>query len=67
MREEEYERLLKALDRINPRQREALMLQRYHGWKLDQIAEHMGCTAGAVAGLHARALRELRKLLPDLE
>ena len=67
IREEEQERVLEALARINPRQREALILQKYHGLKLDQIAEHMGCTAGAVAGLHARGLKELRKLLPDLE
>src|SRR5262249_44011889 len=61
VREEEQERVLEALARINPRQREALILQKYHGLKLDQIAEHMGCTAGAVAGLHARGLKELRR------
>ena len=60
-------RFLEALSKIDPRQREALILQKYHGWKLVQISEHMGCTTGAVAGLHARGLKELRKLLPDLE
>jgi RNA polymerase sigma factor (sigma-70 family) len=60
-------RVLEALSKIDPRQREALILQKYHGWKLIQIAEHMGCTTGAVAGLHSRGLKELRKLLPDLE
>lgn len=66
-RQEEALRLLEALSKLEPRQREALILQKYHGWKLAQIAEHLGCTTGAVAGLHARALKELRKLLPDME
>jgi RNA polymerase sigma-70 factor (ECF subfamily) len=65
--QEEALRLLEALSKLKPRQREALILQKYHGWKLSQIAEHLGCTPGAVAGLHARALKELRKHLPDME
>jgi RNA polymerase sigma-70 factor (ECF subfamily) len=67
VRQEEALRLLEALSQLEPRQREALILQKYHGWKLSQIAEHLGCTPGAVAGLHARALKELRKHLPDME
>jgi len=67
MRQEEGVRLLEALAQIDARQREALILQKYHGWTLAQIAEHMGCTTGAVAGLHARGLKALRKLLPDME
>jgi RNA polymerase sigma factor (sigma-70 family) len=63
---EEALRLLEALSRLEARQREALILQRYHGWTLAQIAAHLGCTTGAVAGLHARGLKELRKHLPDL-
>jgi RNA polymerase sigma-70 factor (subfamily 1) len=66
-RQEEGLRLLEALSKLDPRQREALILQKYHGWTLAQIAGHMGCTAGAVAGLHARGLERLRLLLPDLE
>ena len=64
---EEALRLLEALAKLDVRQREALILQQYHGWKLAQIAEHLGCTPGAVAGLHARGLKELRKHLPELE
>jgi RNA polymerase sigma-70 factor (subfamily 1) len=60
-------RLLEALSSLDVRQREALILQKYHGWKLEQIAEHLRCTTGVVAGLHARGLKELRKLLPDME
>jgi RNA polymerase sigma-70 factor, ECF subfamily len=65
--EDEGDRLLEALAQIDPRQREALILQKWQGWKLEEIAEHMGCTTGAVAGLHARGLKALRKLLPDME
>jgi RNA polymerase sigma-70 factor (ECF subfamily) len=66
-RQEERLRLLEALAKLDPRQREALILQQYHGWTLAQIAEHLGCTAGAVAGLHARGLKALSKHLPGLE
>jgi RNA polymerase sigma-70 factor (ECF subfamily) len=66
VREEEGLRLLEALSKLDPRQREALILQRYHGWPLAQIAEHLGCTISAVAGLHARGLQNLRKLLNEM-
>lgn len=59
--------LLEALSQLNTRQREALILQKYHGWTLAQIAEHLGCTTGVVAGLHARGLEKLRQLLPSME
>jgi RNA polymerase sigma-70 factor (ECF subfamily) len=64
---EEAQRLLEALSKLPPRQREALILQKYHGWKLAQIAERLGCTVGAVAGLHARGLKNLRELLTEME
>jgi RNA polymerase sigma-70 factor (subfamily 1) len=60
-------RLLEALSKLDARKREALILKQYHHWTLAQIAEHLGCTAGAVAGLQARGLKELRKHLPDME
>jgi RNA polymerase sigma-70 factor (subfamily 1) len=65
--QEEDLRLLEALAKLDARQREALILRQYHHWTLEQIAEHLGCTAGAVAGLQARGLKELRKHLPDGE
>jgi RNA polymerase sigma-70 factor, ECF subfamily len=65
--EEKSLRLLEALAQLDPRQREALILQKYHGYTLARIAEHLGCTTGAVAGLHARGLQNLRDLLPDME
>jgi RNA polymerase sigma-70 factor (ECF subfamily) len=64
---EREEQLEEALSQLDVRQREALILQRYHGWTLAQIAEHLDCTVGAVAGLHARALENLRHILPDPE
>lgn len=60
-------RLAEALARLPERQREAIILQKWHGWKLAQIAERLGCTTGVVAGLHARGLKALRHLLPDME
>jgi RNA polymerase sigma-70 factor (subfamily 1) len=62
---EEALRLLEALSKLDARQREALILQKYHGWTLAQIAEHLGCTLGAVAGLHAYGLKKLRKYLGE--
>ena len=59
--------LLEALSKLDARQREAIILQKYHGWTLAQIAKHLRCTAGAVAGLHARGLKELRKYMPNME
>jgi len=61
--QEEALRLLEALAQLDARQREALILQKYHGWTLAQVAGHLGCTVGVVAGLHARGLQNLRKHL----
>ena len=58
-------RLADALTRLPQREREALIMQKYHGFSLAQIAEHLDCTTGAVAGLHARGLKRLRELLTD--
>jgi RNA polymerase sigma factor (sigma-70 family) len=66
VREEERLRLLEALSKLDPRQREALILQKYHDWTLAQIAEHLGCTIGVVAGLHARGLKKLREHLTEM-
>ena len=59
--------LLEAMSKLMPRERGALVLQKYHGWTLAQIADHLGCTTGAVAGYHARGLDKLRQLLPNME
>jgi RNA polymerase sigma factor (sigma-70 family) len=64
--EETRQCLLEALSRLDPRQREALILQKYHGKTLAEIADHLGCTVGTVAGLHARGLKNLHKLLTEM-
>jgi RNA polymerase sigma-70 factor (ECF subfamily) len=65
-KQEEELLLAEALSKLDPRQRDALSLRR-HGWKLREIAEHLGCTTGAVAGLLARGLKEIPELLPRME
>jgi RNA polymerase sigma-70 factor (subfamily 1) len=64
---ERRERLLRALAGLEAQQSEAVILQRLHGWTLAEIAEHQGRTVGAVAGTIARAVKELRNRIPDLE
>jgi RNA polymerase sigma-70 factor (ECF subfamily) len=60
-REERMLRLAEALQRLPDAQREALILQHWHGWSLAEIAQHMGRTRDAVAGLLKRGLRQLRE------
>jgi hypothetical protein len=47
--------------------REAVVLRHWHGFSLVEISECLGCTTAAVTGLLHRGLRNLRKLLHDLE
>ena len=67
IKQEERLRVLEALARLPERQREAVILKEYHDWKLAEIAEYLGCTTNAAAGLHARGLANLGELLADLE
>jgi RNA polymerase sigma-70 factor (ECF subfamily) len=67
VQQEEALQLLEALSKLDPRQREALILQKYHGWKLAQIAEHLGRTVSAVELLLRRGLEKLRRLLSPKE
>src|SRR5262249_28846626 len=53
--------LAQALDRLPEAQRQALVLQHWQAWTLQQIAEHMGKTRVAVAGLLKRGLKQLRE------
>jgi RNA polymerase sigma-70 factor (ECF subfamily) len=66
-RHERAARVAEALAQLPERWREAVVLQYWHGWTLVQIAEHMQCTSGAVAGLLHRGLEELRSYLPDMD
>ncbi|MCF7962105.1 MAG: sigma-70 family RNA polymerase sigma factor [Pirellula sp.] len=60
MKQEQILNLTAALARLPEAQREALILQHWHNWPLAQIAEHMGRTRAAVAGLIKRAIQSLR-------
>jgi RNA polymerase sigma-70 factor (subfamily 1) len=67
IQQEQGLRLLDALAGVPPLQRQAIVLQRFHGWKLHEIADHLQCSLGAVAGHQARGLKKLREQLPELE
>jgi RNA polymerase sigma-70 factor (ECF subfamily) len=62
-RREQAVALADALARLPEAQREALILQHWEGWPLARIAEHLGRTRAAVAGLIKRGLQQLRTLL----
>lgn len=56
-------KLAEALAQLPEAQREAIVLQHWHGWSLAQIAAHLDRTPAAVAGLLHRGLKQLRKSL----
>jgi RNA polymerase sigma-70 factor (ECF subfamily) len=60
-------RLASALFALPEAQRQAVELRHLHGWPLRDIAEHLGRTPAAVAGLLHRGLEELRSLLGETE
>ena len=64
-RQEQALRLAAALEQLPDAQRQALVLQHWHGWTLAQIAEHLGRSHAAVAGLLKRGLQQLRTHLQD--
>jgi RNA polymerase sigma-70 factor, ECF subfamily len=64
-RGERARRLAEALEQLPQAQRQAVVLQYWHGWTLRQIADHLGRTPPAVAGLLQRGLRQLRSLMQE--
>jgi RNA polymerase sigma-70 factor (ECF subfamily) len=66
-REEQALRLAEALAQLPEAQREALVLQHWHGWSLAEIARHMDRSHAAVAGLIKRGLQHLRTQLQTRE
>jgi RNA polymerase sigma-70 factor (ECF subfamily) len=66
-REERAVRLAMALAQLPDAQREALVLQYWHGWTLAEIGRQMERTPAAVAGLLKRGLKKLRQELQDEE
>ncbi|MFO0871934.1 MAG: sigma-70 family RNA polymerase sigma factor [Pirellulales bacterium] len=67
VRNEELLRLSDALLALPDAQREAVMLHHLQGWKLGEVAEHLGRTDAAVAGLLHRGLRRLRELINTVD
>jgi RNA polymerase sigma-70 factor (ECF subfamily) len=65
MQHERAVRLANALAELPESQREALVLQHWHGQSLAEIADELGRTRTAVAGLLKRGLKRLRILLQD--
>jgi RNA polymerase sigma-70 factor, ECF subfamily len=64
-REEQAVRLAEALADLPEAQREALVLQHWHGWSLADIARHLDRSPAAVAGSLKRGLQKLRTGLPE--
>ena len=66
-RHERAVQLADALATLPEAQREALVLQNWHGWSLAEIGRHMDRSPAAVAGLLKRGLKQLRGLLVESE
>jgi RNA polymerase sigma-70 factor, ECF subfamily len=65
-RQERALKLTAALGKLPEDQREAIVLQHWRGCTLAEIAEEMGRTRDAVAGLLRRGMRQLRAGMQDL-
>jgi RNA polymerase sigma-70 factor (ECF subfamily) len=63
LRLESSEEVHAALDRLTDEQRQALVLRHWRGLALEQIAQEMGRTPVAVAGILRRGTLRLRELL----
>jgi RNA polymerase sigma-70 factor (ECF subfamily) len=55
--------LAEALNELPESQRDAFILQHWHGWSLAEIGERLGRSPAAVAGLIKRGLQTLRERL----
>jgi RNA polymerase sigma-70 factor (ECF subfamily) len=66
-RKEQAVRLANVLAKLPETQREAIVLQYWQGWSLAEIAQHLGRTPAAVAGLVHRGLKQLRSLMQESE
>jgi len=56
--------LRRLLERMPARQRAVLVLRYYEDLSVEQTAEVLGCSKGAVKTLTVRAVESIRKLLP---
>jgi RNA polymerase sigma-70 factor, ECF subfamily len=66
-RNEDLAQLAAALAQLAPAQQEAVVLHHLHGLKLAEVAEYLGRSLTATAGLIHRGLSRLRALMSDGE
>jgi RNA polymerase sigma-70 factor (ECF subfamily) len=66
-RNEQLVRLARALAQLPEDRREVVELRHLRGWRLAEIAAHLGKTPNAVAILLHRTLQQLRRLLDEPE
>lgn len=57
--------LLSAVQRLNPEQRECIVLRFLQGFSVAETAQAMGKNEGAIKALQYRAVRALHRLLPE--
>jgi RNA polymerase sigma-70 factor (ECF subfamily) len=57
--------LLSAVQRLNPEQRECIVLRFLQGFSVAETAQVMGKNEGAIKALQYRAIRTLHRLLPE--
>lgn len=62
---ETLERLADALERMNERERDIIVLHYYSGRTLKDIAEAMGISYSYIKLLHSNALKTLRKFIDE--
>jgi RNA polymerase sigma-70 factor, ECF subfamily len=65
MKMERSEQLAAALLRLLDDEQSAVVLKHYHNWSVAEIAQHLGRTQEAVAGLLRRGLKKLREHLRE--
>jgi RNA polymerase sigma-70 factor (ECF subfamily) len=66
-RAQNVERVIKAVDALPLRQRQAFLLRAWEGFDVEQTAQVMECTAGSVKTHYFRAVQRLQELLGDEE
>ncbi|MDV6029250.1 MAG: sigma-70 family RNA polymerase sigma factor [Phycisphaera sp. RhM] len=67
IRQERAEQLADAMGSLLEAECTAVMLKHVHGWKVSDIAVHLGRSPEAVAGLLRRGLKKLRNKLNAVE
>lgn len=66
-REERFQRLRKALDLLSRDQKEAILLSRIDGLRIDEVAQRMNRSSNAVLLLISRGLSRLKDTFGDTE